>query len=593
MIFKFLVLSLLSISLIHASNPYNNICSNPNTPNTSINSSDTINSNINNTVSAPKKPSGLDVLFAAVFAQPEMKKYQNKDKKEELILSVKHLEIDPLSRVNLDDRRLTIFNSICNCCLKTSGVIQSEPGVFDWNYVEAFNWPDNISKTDISSWDDEVLVILDIVIRSGLLKFRQKPTTIMKASEKFVIGNIDCGSVLKSDSYDIVNNGDSEFEPSSFSSFEYECEIEESPIKPALVRSKSKKTPAPTKFKKQTPASKSKKQTSASKSKSKSKSNSIPISIDSEEEVDSEKRENVLNEALKIYRNQTGNPSAKEIDWSLSKVYYLENHLLPFSTSFESKADILKLKKLMKNKYFGFHKKSNIHSRQISTFERLYKLYAEAADDEADEYFIKWDHVLIEGWPEGLIRSYCRWKCNDLKILEDLLDEDGITFHFIGKVLGKNKKVSAETESAEPKRAHFLLSFDQFAEAEDETTKSSGSKRSLESESELDKRAKLEDSNDLSESDKITKEIELLTENYTFSLNNYPPDSLEYEIITEMINCTTLLIHEGAKIGFEKINQFLTDFSEIFEELHFNGNNINLRNNFEIKRLEFQALINN
>lgn len=122
----------------------------------------------------------------------------------------------------------------------------------------------------------------------------------------------------------------------------------------------------------------------------------------SSEPADPAERDAVLKRALALYRKQTSSSEALAIKWKFAMVMNLQNHLLPFSTGFETSGDVRTLRNMMDQGHLRFLNRKSLRDCQIRAYEKLYQIYAEACGIFRHEYLIYFGDVEFEGIPSDL-----------------------------------------------------------------------------------------------------------------------------------------------------------------------------------------------
>lgn len=151
------------------------------------------------------------------------------------------------------------------------------------------------------------------------------------------------------------------------------------------------------------------------------------IKVDSSKPASPEARQTILDELLEMFRRQTGQSDATEIDWSLAKIHHLQNHLLPFSTKFETTGDIQTLRNLLRSRSFKFLNLSKFPDRRIRVYERLYAIYAKTTGKYRNEYDIEWDDIEFFGIPDEIDENFLCWGKGTVAEIEAQLDRNAIT----------------------------------------------------------------------------------------------------------------------------------------------------------------------
>ena len=385
---------------------------------------------------------------------------------------------------SVETDHLIIFNRIFDL-YKKAVPSYAQPGTIDWSHVNVINWPSYIDMSDINAWTEDHLKhlksLLDadfLIIRpvSRVAKNSPKPLTVSKdepaVSEADKVSAVSTSFHTKS-RRNIRKAVSSPKPPSSSSSSESDIVVRTKPssLKRRVISDTSESEESesvdeepeeseseiveeePVKKIANKPVATSRSVSNKSK---KPKAKVIQVKVDSDKPADPAKVEAILSKVLPIYRKQSGNSTATEIDWSLSVRFYLQKHVLPFSTSFETEGDVLTLERLMKNKYFGFHDRNKKLSRRIKAYERLYKLYLAVTRGLAHDFHIRWNQINVEGWPAGIRNNFNNWNWDDIKAIEDSLDSNAIKFTLKERLakdlldLEKSENISsAETESNE------------------------------------------------------------------------------------------------------------------------------------------------
>ena len=513
-VFKLITLGLFSLSLTQASETKKSLRKRNLRINRlrSLNDSDT-ETLASETEAPAKQPSGVEALLATAAPEPILKVEPTKVARS-VLTSVEAAESEKtVEPQDIETRRLDLFKRIYSLYHEPVWKY-AKPDIIEWSRVDVHNWPEFIDKSDMSTWTEENVDFLNTLIDEGLLEFQAtshvkknspKPLAISSTVKEEPTENIAVKKEFSAKGRRLVQRKtplvpkDSNVELSS-SSDESDIVIRKksSPSNKAIFDTSSSESDEEfiLKKKRSSPSKKDLLETSSSeseverikkpvkstfrslskKSPKAPKRTAVHVQVDSRKPADPAKRKSVLSKALAIYRKQTGDSAATEIDWSRSIVIYLQKHVLPFSTSFETEGDVLTLERLMKNKHFGFHNKSNTNSRRIRIYERIYELYAAVSRGNADDFFIKWEQINIEGWPAELNHSYSQWKAPDLDKLEALLDAGKIKITLKKEVAKEFAKRGKYDEESSSEGSYNSEESESDSSSESESDSSSGSK---------------------------------------------------------------------------------------------------------------------
>lgn len=411
---------------------------------------------------------GFDALVNAASSATKIETLVEEEKKDEESVQVIS-ETVPV--VSLEDRRAALFESLYFAYEHAIGRY-CRPGMIEWTRANVFNWPEYIDKSDMSNWTEEHVELLTFLVDSGSIEFKpvvrgkkNPPKPLVSKREVFIMPIMpvteqetkvaeEKAQVDFSSDSDLVSLSDNEIKNKP-------AAVATAPVEKtsALLKSESKKRKAG------------------------KMSNFKSVKVDSHLPANPERKASVLAEALKIYRRDSGHPAAEDIDWNSFKVFYLQNHILPFSTGFETEGDVRTLEALMKNKYFGFHNPQVISSRRLAIYERFYKMYAQVPGlIGIDPFLVKWNQINVIGWPKDVTRSYSLWKLQEVTKMECLLDAGEIRFTLNN---GKNsKKMIRRTriESSSDEESEYLSessssesSIEELVKSSDESVDSSSS----------------------------------------------------------------------------------------------------------------------
>lgn len=381
----------------------------------------------------------------------------------------------------------------------------ANPYHIEWKNCIVENWPDTMSRSRILNWTEEDIILMNALIDDGLLRFSYSSCLTKGGSN-----NLGKLSKIGPDYYtdikgitgdkdtcisDDENFGGEEriqflerikiartmnemnerahkkkskierrvFEDNEITQrntkFESESEDDQSPQKKQKVESdeeaefdsdygkkilaKSASKSARSSFKK----AKSHRRKSFEAEESEYDDGVFNVKDNSSDPATPEARQKILDEMMIIFRKQTGKSDAIEIDWSLSKVHHLQNHLLPFSTNFETFGDIRTLENLIHSKSFRFLNLSKPADRKIRAYERLFAIYVQTTGKYRNEYDIEWNDVYFTGLPVGLNKSFLKWGKTAVEYIEAQLDDNAITCELTDDLKEEIAEVEAELNS--------------------------------------------------------------------------------------------------------------------------------------------------
>ena len=552
----------------------------------SVESQQVVNSQVNDS-----EPTGLEAIVAAVSTvQPQV-------------------EVEIIPEVSLEDSRAVVFHSLYNLYENVVGRYIN-PGQIEWSRVKVFNWPSYIDKSDMTKWSKDDVQVLSDLIKTNLINFgyakgkkdSAKPLSIPKP--KFEVPVFKIKEVAKKEE-EKLSKSDSESDSDSSSLVSVSdveavmipvTRAENLPVEVASVNTENLTSLKP----------KTKKEGNMRNLKN--------IKIVSNVPADPVKKAAVLEKALKIYRETSGHLVANEIDWTLAKVIYLQNHKLPFSTSLETEGDVLTLEAAMKLKNFGFHNLETLAGRRTKLFENFYQLYRQVPNLIIDPFHITWNQIEVKGWPQGVTRSYSQWKNAEIEQLEALLAAGEIKFSLRGakkqkKVVRKIKRESSDSESDSESESDLPIessSEADFSSADSESSsfemvkKDKKRRRVLQDSDEefeavrpkkipsaiKEQSAKaktvLESSTASVFADEPVEQVEILKtaiiqviENLNTKKEIFAQGSRHQRIISEMLKCVCLLQkhanEEIAEIPASELVEFLEIFNESLEAIDVNG----------------------
>lgn len=410
---------------------------------------------------------GFDALVNAASSATRIETEVEEEKKDEESVQIIS-ETVPV--VSLEDRRVALFESLYIAYENAVGRY-CRPGMIEWSRANVFNWPEYIDKSDMSNWTEEHVELLSFLVDSGSIGFKpvsrgkkNPPKPLVSKRRVFIMPIMpvtEQEAKVAEEKAQVDSSSDSDLVSLS------DNEIKNKPAAPVekastLLKSKSKKRIV-------------------------GKMNNFKsIKVDSHLPANPERKAAVLAEVMIIYRRDSGHPAAEEIDWSSFKVFYLQNHTIPFSTGFETEGDVRTLEALMKNKYFGFHNPQVISSRRFAIYERLYKLYAKVPGlVEIDPFLVKWNQINVIGWPKDVSRSYNLWKLQEVTKMECLLDAGEIRFTLNNGKKPKKMIKRTRIESSSDEESEYMSessssesSIKELVESSDESVDSSTSSSS-------------------------------------------------------------------------------------------------------------------
>jgi hypothetical protein len=346
----------------------------------------------------------------------------------------------------LEGRRMLLFQRLYRRYEAAMGR-QAHPSYISWRHCRVSNWPTFVSQSDLGSWSSEQVTTLNDLLESNVLKFTCHHTS----------GDIETPEPLGRQQISLPAT------KIDYAAFTGEtCGVSDSRLvcgDPPLEISKAKKKKSKKTMKSEKIVKKKSRESDSESEDSKaSPASSIEtyrrmdrIDVISDKPADPEKRKQVLQRVLQIFRKDTQQPTATSIDWTLLKVAVLQNHLIPFSLELATEGDVLTLEKLSKNKKFGFLNLKILTGRRMRVFERLYRIYSQQickcfSVHYQDPFYIRWNDLEVRGWPSGVPTNYNSLKVDELTTLEGLLDENLIKFtlsrKFVLEMTGEDESLA-------------------------------------------------------------------------------------------------------------------------------------------------------
>ena len=321
---------------------------------------------------------------------------------------------NPKSR---DGRAMIIFQKLYNLYYKAINRERAHPSFINWSHCDVDNWPEGMSKTDMSTWTFEQMDQMVELIKANKIKFRftkNGPVTGF-------LGNapgFDNRPVITAD---FATVPEKKADICSLSDSEEVCG------KDRVVEKRAKaQTPTLKAKSKQSPKKQSQKSPRFVPStticiKTDEKPSGMDIPIGPRTPADPETREQLLEEVKQIYLEDTGDEG--EIDWSTMQVSKFNLHVVPkFSPNFETNADIQIVQELIKHNALAFLNTENLIDSRIRTYERIYRIYREACGIYANPFDVYFEDMDVEGWPAGIGEDLDNWGEEDIAKINEALD---------------------------------------------------------------------------------------------------------------------------------------------------------------------------
>lgn len=367
-----------------------------------------------------------------------------------------------INLIPLEERRVQVFHGIYALYQKALGRYAS-PGIIEWSRVSVANWPENISKSDVSAWSEEDVEFLQVLLDSYSIGFGLTTRKQKNPAEPLILGGVSGVAVTRrvtdNVSSDVVttaktaegikkrgrpskkittlpqvNDEEKEVESESYAEPDFSSSSSDNESLKSITSSDSSESEdADSSFavdseESKLPSKTLKASEIAHAKPLKTETNFKNVKVFSDKPADSQKRQVLLNKVLDIYRKDSRNGTADKIDWGLLKVNYLQHFIIPFSTGLRTEGDLLTLENTMKLGKFHFYNMNLITNRRERLYERLYRLYFEAVGPDANNFFVKWNEVNVTGWPTGTPFSNSSWSAQQIVQMESLLDADEIKF---------------------------------------------------------------------------------------------------------------------------------------------------------------------
>lgn len=501
--------------------------------------------------------------------------------------------------VSLEDRREAIFDALYLEYKIFVG--DCRPGMIEWTRATAQNWPEYIDMSDMNKWSEEDIEFLSSLVMSdsitfklvgrgkknypkALISYKEQQAQILPSFQKEaeITEKVSADSLPPSDSGSVSLSIGASEPPTIISP----------PVanKASILKLNSKRRNTAQKM-----------------------SNLKSIIVEDDQPADPEKRAAVLAQVLNIYRRDSGRMTAEEIDWNAAKLFYLQNHVLPFSTGFETEGDVRTLEALMKNNFFGFHNRQSISSRRSTIYERLYKMYTQTPGlISVDPFLVKWCQIEVEGWPQGVSRSYHLLKPDEIEEMEKCLESGEIKFTLknekktmkkIKRKIENDSSVEEQEEQEEEKENEedeYLIessssesASEQLSDDEEIYTGRNKRKRKIKSSFKKSKKNTVE----IDESQKaifadepaeevknLQNEIVAVLENLSKAMVFFSHSDRHKRIISEMMKCFNLLQkhanYEILEISATEVLDFLQVFNTALAAIRPDGeiNDLDLKN---------------
>ena len=535
--------------------------------------------------------------------------------------------------------RMLIFQKLYSLYLKVKGKAAHE-NFINWNHVSAPNWPVGMSRNDLHSWTEQDVKFLSFLLcdTNFIIPSRSRPNK-KKDSNDFLglfLGQTSMQSVD-------INLNDIEGEHCSLSDSEEVCgsfrsKSSKLPVATASLRNLELKSDYKVKsnseddkdileeaksqsndridedeFEEKTVLEKRKRTTKQKETQFGFKN----VLVKSDAPADPKLREELLEKVLNVYRKDTNQPDAQEIDWNLLEVRYLEYHVIPLDTNLCTEGDLLTLDNLFKSKRVKFLNLKTIAGRAMRIYERLYSLYTKAAGIFSHPFTIRWADINVHGWPEGVNYKYKSWKKSIVDNIEALLDSNEIQMTITEKFREEISRIKIPSNNSSAAASDRLESTSEPTTAETmsseissdipfNSNKKSRSKRNSKMSSKISRNSNTSDHNlnvpcaessshpfcstvSTSSSTVVTSgvyagltvmQVNLIIENlratiesYTLMRNGYPVESRHYNLITEIISCLNLILYFASNpdaeiwISLSEIEQHLASLIYDLETL--------------------------
>ena len=344
------------------------------------------------------------------------------------VTGMKHLKdyVDHIRFHNpksLDGRAKIIFQKLYRLYYKDISRKRAHPSFIDWSHCDVDNWPEGMSKTDMSTWTLEQMDQMVNLIKANQIEFR----FTKNGSVTGFLGNVpgfDNRPVIAVDFADAPEKKD---DICSLSDSEEVCgkvRIIEKRAKAqtptSTLKAKSKQSP-----KKQSQKSPRFVPSTTICIKTDEKPSGMDIPIGPRTPADPETREQLLEEVKQIYLEDTGDEG--EIDWSTMQVSKFNLHVVPkFSPNFETNADIQIVQELIKHNALAFLNTENLIDSRIRAYERIYRIYREACGIYANPFDVYFEDMDVEGWPAGVGEDLDNWEEEDIAKINEALDAGAI-----------------------------------------------------------------------------------------------------------------------------------------------------------------------
>ena len=349
---------------------------------------------------------------------------------------------------NRDGRAMIIFQKLYHLYYKAVKRERAHPSFINWSHCDVDNWPEGMSKTDMSTWTVEQMRQMVELIKNKQIKFRfTKKGTVggflgnVPGFDKKPVIAVDFATVLEKKA-DICSLSDSEEVCGKVRIVEKRAKAQTS-----ILKAKSKQSP-----KKQSQKSPRFVPSTTICIKTDEKPSGMDIPIGPRTPADPETRAQLLEEVKQIYLEDTGDEG--EIDWSAMQVSKFNLHVVPeFSPNFETNADIQIVQELIKHNALAFLNTENLIDSRIRTYERIYRIYREACGIYANPFDVYFEDMYIEGWPAGVGEDLDNWEVEDIAKINEALHTGAISMkpnkrfqdeidHEIAKLLKKSSPTS-------------------------------------------------------------------------------------------------------------------------------------------------------
>ena len=348
----------------------------------------------------------------------------------------------------LEGRKMLLFQRLYRRYYKTMGK-EADPSFIDWSHCVAINWPEDVSRIDLYAWVDKDVALLNQLIDSDQLVFEKAPVSKKQTKTYRKLGQKDSFSSRKPIrvNFDTISEdtcGLSDDEAICGPPAQYNDALEEV-IENRDIQNDIDKAYYERRHKMRylAPVNEEKKASTSVKS-SDTGFEMFSVLVVSDEPADPVKRERALAKALEIFRKTSGHPEATEIDWSLTNLAILQNHILPFATDLETEGHVKTLENLMKSGSLKFNNLKQVKGRINDLYQKLYKKYAAVVGIEVHPFLIRWKDIDVTGFPEGVPLEYNKWTRASVDAIQSCFEDIQFTAKSLKKRAEKSKSSRIE-----------------------------------------------------------------------------------------------------------------------------------------------------